>query len=95
MKNLSSKLMFIILSLNIIVTGIVAIPPGSGQLITEEKLLNLEKKTQEQQKVSQSAYPLQQPSPTNNGHWLIILGAIIVMAVSCLLEGFKERYKKS
>lgn len=104
MKNLSSKLIFIILSLNIIVTGIVAIPPESEYLlpIDEKKAFNLGQKNARTTKDSQPAYPklplhfrVNFNREFDNGHFFLFLGAMILMAVSWLIERLKRKYKKT
>lgn len=95
MKNLSSKLILIILSLNIIVTGVVAIPPGAGNisLVADKKLLNLEKKTQEPSALPMG--PIPGTVKCHRGHSLLFLAAMILMAISFIFEGLGKKYKKS
>ncbi len=98
MKNLSPKITFIIFALNIIVTGIVAVPPAAGNisLVADKKLLNLEKKTQEP-----PALPMDLPLKAtfdqglDNGHFLLFLAAMILMAISFIFKGLVKRDKKA
>lgn len=85
------------MTLNIIVTGVVAIPPG-GTSIT--KIFPWKEKKVEQQKYApcSSFRSLSGPSGSikyDQGHNLIILVAIVLMTLSCIFEALGKKPKKS
>jgi hypothetical protein len=105
MNNLSPKITFIILGLNIIAVSIEVSPPNAASIkqIDERTLLNLTKKTQEPQKASPRSSPPSTVLPRgplcggnfDRGHWLIFLVTMIIMAASYILERLVKRSKKS
>lgn len=105
MNNLSPKITFIILGLNIIAASIEASPPDATKIqqIDDRKLLNLTKKTQEPQKASPPSSPPFTSPPTgllrrvtfDLGHWLIFLATMILMATSYIFGRLEKRYKKA
>lgn len=103
MNNLSLTTTFVILGLNIIATSVEALPPWFSSTYVNE-LLSLTKQTQESQKASQPVYPafsMNLPSRVtfdqglDNGHLLIFLAVMIVVAISYIFERLEKKYKKN
>lgn len=97
MNNLSSKLIFIILTLNIIVTGVIAIPPSINSKYEEELHWREQKKAAPCSSPQFRSFPrngTSGPVKCDRGFGLIFLAAIIIMVLSYILETLGKRHKK-